>query len=263
MKKTIAWLFTAIILLSFAIILIGFHPFHVIFSFFGYEAYMLVSHGMMWAVWRSSWLIGNTTQVDGLDFIKNLPKDRPMIVVSNHQSEFEIACLGYLFSKGSHHLKYVAKKELAYGIPSVSWNIRYGGHGVINRNNREQALKAIEKFAEQVAERKWSAYIYPEGTRNKRSNAVRPFKTAGFVKLCECLPDAFIIPIAIENFWTVKSIPVVPFSKMRIKIFPPLDPKDFENSEALLKYCEKLIREELQTTDTDISENFATQSSRL
>jgi len=253
MRKIVAWPLTFILILSFAIIIIGSHPFHVILSFFGYNAYMLISHGMMWAVWRSSWLIGNTTKIEGLKSIDNYPKERPLIIVSNHQSEYEIACLGHLFSKGTHHLKYVAKKELANWIPSVSWNIRHGGHGIINRKKREEALTAIEKFAKRVNDNKWSAYIYPEGTRNKSSNAVRSFKTAGFAKLCECMPDALVVPISIENFWTVKSIPVVPFSKMRIKIFDALEQKDFDSSEILLKHCENLIRRDLEKTpDTQL-----------
>ncbi|KOY87529.1 hypothetical protein AD998_16545 [bacterium 336/3] len=246
MKKVIAWLLTFVLTLSFAIIVIGLHLFHVLFSLFGYKAYMIISHGMMWAVWRSSWLIGNTTKIEGVEHIGSYPRERPLIIVSNHQSEYEIACLGYLFSKTSHHLKYVAKKELSYWIPSVSWNIRYGGHGIIDRRKRDQALVAIEKFAQKIQENKWSAYIYPEGTRNKSSNAVRSFKTSGFTKLCECMPDALVIPISIENFWTVKSIPVVPLSKMRIRIFDALEQKDFTNSEILLKHCENLIRQDLE-----------------
>lgn len=244
-KKIIAWLLAAILMTLFVITLIVFHPFHVLFSFFGYNAYIFVSHTMMWIVWKSTYLIGTRTRLEGLEHLKNLPSERPVIVVSNHQSEYEIACLGALFARTSHHLKYIAKKELAHGIPSVSWNIRYGGHAAISRHNRELALKAIEKFAKNVKKNNWAAYIYPEGTRNKSSNEVRPFKSAGFEKLCECLPDALVIPIALENFWTVKKIPIVPFAQMRVHIFEPIDPKNFESSEQLLRHCEKLIRNEL------------------
>ncbi|GAB4130224.1 MAG: lysophospholipid acyltransferase family protein [Raineya sp.] len=245
LKKVLAWLLTTILMLLFALTLIVFHPFHVLFSFFGYRAYIFVSHTMMWVVWKSTYLIGTKTRLQGLEHLKKLPKDRPVIVVSNHQSEYEIACLGVLFSKTSHHLKYIAKKELSYWIPSVSWNIRYGGHGTISRNHRELALKAIEKFAENIKKNNWAAYIYPEGTRNKNGNEMRPFKTAGFVKLCECLPDALIIPISLENFWTVKRIPIIPFAQMRVRIFEPISQEKFENSEQLLKHCEKLIRQDL------------------
>jgi 1-acyl-sn-glycerol-3-phosphate acyltransferase len=245
LKKVIAWLLTAVLMFLFALTLIVFHPFHVIFSFFGYKAYIFISHSMMWVVWKSTYLIGTKTRIEGLENLKNLPKNRPIIVVSNHQSEFEIACLGALFSRTSHHLKYIAKKELARWIPSVSWNIRYGGHGIINRNHRDLALKAIEKFAENVKKHNWAAYIYPEGTRNKNSNQMRPFKAAGFVKLCECLPEALIVPIALENFWTVKRVPIVPFATMRVRIFEPIAQENFENPEKLLQHCEKLIRQEL------------------
>jgi 1-acyl-sn-glycerol-3-phosphate acyltransferase len=244
-KKILAWLLTAILILLFAITLILFHPLHILFSLMGYKMYMLVSHTMMWVVWKSTYLIGTSTRLQGLEYLKNLPKNRPIIIVSNHQSEYEIACLGALFSRTSHHLKYIAKKELAYWIPSVSWNIRYGGHGIISRNNRELALRAIEEFAENIKKNNWAAYIYPEGTRNKNGNEMRPFKTAGFVKLCECLPDALIVPIALENFWTVKRIPIVPFAQMRVRIFAPIQQDAFESSELLLKHCEKLIRNDL------------------
>lgn len=245
MKVLSSWFFTVLIHLTFAIILIGMHPFHVTASLFGYKAYMIISHLMMFLVWKSSYLIGNKTHIEGEEWIHQLPADRPIIVLSNHQSEFEIGCLGYLFSKTPHHLKYLAKKELAYWIPSVSWNIRYGGHGIINRYHRKIAFKAIENFAKEVDKHNWAAYIYPEGTRNKRSNEVKPFKSAGFLKLCESLPDAIIIPIALENFWTVKAVPVQPFSLMRIKIFEPIEQSNFESAQDLLKYCEELIRNEL------------------
>lgn len=245
LKKVIAWSLTTVLMLLFAVTLILLHPFHILFSFFGYRAYMFISHLMMWIVWRITYLVGTKTCLEGLENLSNLPKNCPIIIVSNHQSEFEIACLGALFSRTSHHLKYIAKKELAYGIPSVSWNIRYGGHGIISRNNRDLALKAIEKFAANVKKNNWAAYIYPEGTRNKNGNDMRPFKTAGFTKLCECLPEALIIPISLENFWTVKRIPIVPFAQMRVRIFEPISQKDFESSEKLLQHCEKMIRKDL------------------
>ncbi|MCS6794317.1 MAG: 1-acyl-sn-glycerol-3-phosphate acyltransferase, partial [Raineya sp.] len=115
-----------------------------------------------------------------------------------------------------------------------------------DRNQKVNALKAIEEFAWKVKKNNWAAYIYPEGTRNRYSNEVRPFKAAGFVKLCEILPEAPVVPIALENFWTVKRIPIEPFATMRVKIFPPLSQKDFSNAETLLQHCENLIRKELQ-----------------
>ncbi len=245
LQKIVAWVLTFIQMFIFLLIILVFHPLHIIFSVFGYKAYMLISHAMMGLVWRSTLLIGTKTRIEGAEILQNLPENVPIIVVSNHQSEYEIACLGYLFSKTPHHLKYIAKKELAYWIPSVSWNIRYGGHGIIDRNQKISALKSIEAFAKKVKENNWAAYIYPEGTRNRYSNEVRPFKTAGFIKLCEILSEAPVVPIAVENFWTVKRIPIEPFATMRVKIFPPLSQKDFSTPEALLQHCENIIRKEL------------------
>src|SRR5690606_12848901 len=59
-------------------------------------------------------------------------------VISNHQSLFDIALLGgVLFT---NFPKYVAKKELGRGIPSISLNLKHGGNALIDRTDRRQAI---------------------------------------------------------------------------------------------------------------------------
>jgi len=59
--------------------------------------------------------------------VERAPGVRPWtsyIVVSNHQSMFDIPILGALLF--SNFPKYVSKRELGRGIPSVSYNLRRG-----------------------------------------------------------------------------------------------------------------------------------------
>ena len=56
------------------------------------------------------------------------------------------------------------------GIPSVSFNLRHGGSVLIERNNPKDALNKIKKFGELLKKKKYSAVIFPEGTRSRDGN---------------------------------------------------------------------------------------------
>src|SRR5947207_1707291 len=63
------------------------------------------------------------------------------IFVSNHQSMFDIPIIGALLR--SNFPKYISKRELARRIPSVSYNLRRGGHVLIDRSDAPAAMAAI------------------------------------------------------------------------------------------------------------------------
>ncbi|NJK83130.1 MAG: hypothetical protein HC912_04220 [Saprospiraceae bacterium] len=88
---------------------------------------------MIWCLNHSLLLVGATRKVDWQ--AGTLPTNRPMIIVSNHQSMFDIPAIGQLLQE--HHPKYIAKKSLAKGIPSISYNIRKGGSISIDRQDKK------------------------------------------------------------------------------------------------------------------------------
>lgn len=127
---------------------------------------------------------------------KKLPTDKPIIFVSNHQSMWDIPPLIWKFRK--HRPKFVAKKELAKFIPSISYNLRVGGSVAIDRKDPEGAIKKIGEFAEWIKKNNCSICIFPEGTRSK-DGAVQAFKTQGLEAILEVIPDAYIVPVVIQN----------------------------------------------------------------
>ena len=74
-----------------------------------------------------------------------LPKHKSLIVVANHQSTYDIRPLIFYLRK--HHLKFVRKKELGKGIPSVSFNLRHGGSVLIDRKDKKKAQTQLKEFA--------------------------------------------------------------------------------------------------------------------
>lgn len=128
----------------------------------------------------------------------NLPNNRPLIIITNHQSMYDIPPIIWHLRK--YHPKFVSKKELGRGIPSVSYNLKHGGSVLIDRKDPKQAIQAIEDFGAYIERYTRSAVIFPEGTRS-RTGHPKPFKTKGLETLFKAAPNALIVPISINNSW--------------------------------------------------------------
>ena len=129
---------------------------------------------------------------------ENLKSNVPTIIVANHQSMNDIPPIIWFMRR--FHVKFISKKELGKGIPSVSYNLRHGGSVLINRKNAHQAINAIKTMANYIETHKRSVVIFPEGSRS-RDGKPKPFKTKGLLTLLEHAPNAQIIPITINNSW--------------------------------------------------------------
>ncbi len=240
MKKALYWINTAIFLLGFFIVLLIFHPLQIIGKAIGYQAHKRVVDAMIWWINRSLLLNGSWIRYRQLN-TSPIPNDRPLLIVSNHQSMFDIPAIGWLLRK--NHPKYVAKKSLEYGIPSISYNIREGGSVTIDRKDARQALQALEEFGKYIQDNKFAACIFPEGTRSK-DGKLRPFKGLGLMKLLKTMPDALVVPVAIQGFWPIekyrlKPIPFAP--KLSCTLLEPIE-RDLSDKE-ILKIVEERIKE--------------------
>lgn len=97
-----------------------------------------------------------------------------------------------------HHPKFIAKKELARFIPSVSFNVNFGGSVSIDRSEPQEAIELIKAFARRINENNFSICIFPEGTRSK-DGEIKKFKKSGIETLLKEMPDSLFVPIAIKN----------------------------------------------------------------
>lgn len=140
---------------------------------------------------------------------KSLEINLPVVVISNHQSMFDIPflCLGL----PSLCLRFVAKTELAQGIPGISVALRNGEHAIIDRANADQALSEMERAAKLSVQKGFSLVVFPEGTRS-RNGSLRQFKTGGVAKILETLGEAVILPVAIKGSWRLARFSFKPIS---------------------------------------------------
>ena len=153
----------------------------------------------------------------------DIPADRPLIIVTNHQSMNDIPPLIWYMRK--HHPKFVSKKELGKGIPSVSFNLRHGGSVLIDRKDAKQAIAEVEKLGRYIEANKRSAVIFPEGTRS-RNGKPKPFKTKGLEAIMDNAPSALIVPISINNSWKLLRYGKFPMGlgvHMTFDVHPPVE----------------------------------------
>lgn len=196
MQKLLSYPISVIYYLCFGLCLVIFHPIQwICLNVFGYQAHKKSVDYLNFMLLRCTNLVGTRYTFENRELI---PKNIPLIIVSNHQSLYDIiAMIWYL---RDYHCKFVSKKELGKGIPSVSYNLRHGGSVLIDRKDPKQAIPAIKGLAEYIGKYRRSAVIFPEGTRSK-SGKPKEFAQTGLKILCKNAPSAFVVPITINNSW--------------------------------------------------------------
>lgn len=195
-KKLIAYPLSAIYYLCFGLILVIFHPLQWLsLKIGGYTAHRITVNYLNLALVRNLHILGTRISFRNS---QNLPTDRPLIIVSNHQSLNDIPTLSWYMRK--HHPKFVAKQELGKGIPSVSFNLRHGGSALIDRKNPKQALTVLKKLGQLIEKKTFSAVIFPEGTRSRNGKPKR-FSENGLKMLTKFAPNSLVVPVTINNSW--------------------------------------------------------------
>lgn len=239
MRKILAYPLTVLYLLVFGTILLVFHPLQwICHNYFGYQAHKKCVDALQFCLVRSLHLLGTRITFDNPHQIST---EHPLIIVSNHQSMYDISPIMWFLRK--HHVKFVSKKELGHGIPSVSYNLRHGGSVLIDRRNPRQAIAAILEFSEYIENTKRAAVIFPEGTRSK-DGTPKPFQTKGLLTMMKKIPSALIVPITVNNSWKMLRYGKFPMgigNHMKFKVHAPLKLANFTNHEELISQVEKTI----------------------
>lgn len=242
MNKFLGYIFSPIFYLLFLISLLVFQPVQwICFHLFGYKAHKASVDALNFCLTYCDLFMGAS-----VTFINNqdLPTDRPIIFIANHQSMYDIPGLIWFLRK--HHVKFISKIELTRGIPSISFNLKHGGGANINRKDSKQAVGEIIKLGERMKANNWAAMIFPEGTRAK-DGKLKPFHVGGIATLLKKVPNALIVPIAIENSWKMVQYGSYPLNfgeRIRWTVLTPIEPAG-KNPEELTREAEKAIRHKL------------------
>lgn len=172
---------------------------------------------------------------------ENIPKDQPVLYVSNHRSYFDILVA---YTSVTNLTGFIAKKEIE-SIPFLRVWMRNLNCLFLDRENIREGLKTILKGVDLV-KNGYSIFISPEGTRNHEKDML-PFKEGSF-KIAE-KSGCPIIPVSLNNTdeafenhfpWIRKAHVVIEFGKPI-----HINELDKENQKFLGSYVQNIIKESL------------------
>lgn len=157
----------------------------------------------------------------------NIPKQGGFILAANHKNNLDFISVGMLTKRPVH---FMAKDSLFKGVLKPIMNC--AGAIPVDRSKKD---KACLINAKEVLENDFILGIFPEGTFNKSTNAILPFKI-GAVKLAHDSGKP-IVPVAIIGEYKRKKLKII----VGKKIFIKSNILEEENRN-LMKTLEKMIK---------------------
>ena len=242
MRRVLSWAGTLIFLPVFGAILAVFDVAQRIARQFGQRPQEYVA-GTLQAALVASFRLCDTRL--SIERAAGFQSGESYLVISNHQSMFDIAIIGALLFWCFP--KYVSKRELGRWIPSVSYNLRRGGHVLIDRGDGPGAVAAIRGLGTRAQAGGVSPVIFPEGTRARRG-ALGEFRRTGTAALLEAAPDVPVLPLTIDQSWQLLAHNMLPVPwgvRVRVRLGEPI-PRRGEDADEILRR----VRGEMETTLT-------------
>lgn len=156
---------------------------------------------------------------------ENIPKDIPVVFISNHQGNFDIPILMSYLNKP---IGFIAKIE-TLKIPMVRTWMKYIHCVFMDRSSLRKSAAAIIEGVK-IIEDGNSLVIFPEGTRSK-GGPVGEFK-AGSFKLAT-KSKAPIVPITINGSYKIMEANknIIKASTVEIFIHKPIETKELSKNE--------------------------------
>lgn len=143
--------------------------------------------GVIWAR-LLVWITPMSLKIYGKE---NVDKNQSYVVVSNHQSQFDILALyGWL----GVDFKWVMKMELRR-VPVLGIACEKLGHIYIDRSNTQAALNSINEAQKKITGGT-SVLFFPEGSRS-RDGKLKPFKKGAFRMALDL--DVPVLPVTINH----------------------------------------------------------------
>lgn len=174
-----------------------------------------------WSRW-TLWASGAQLQIEGLEYFR---VDRPQIVASNHQSWFDVFAIAAIVPK---RFRFIAKEELRR-IPLFGLAWESAGHISIRRQDRMQAISALDAAGALMRSDNSTIVIFPEGTRS-RTGELQPFKKGAFMLALrtgiEIVPAAVIGSRGVlrKGDWRVRKGPII------VRFGEPIDSSHYDEA---------------------------------
>lgn len=244
MLKLLSYPLTIIYYFLFGLTLLVFHPILWLSNtFFGYSGLKRFSDLLQLCQMRCLNVLGVRFTFTNHNKINT---NQPIIIIANHQGANDISPIMWHMRK--YHPKFISKKELGTGIPSISYGLRHGGSLLIDRKKPIETIKAIKTFGAYLNKEKYAAVIFPEGSRSKNGTP-KKFQSFGLLTLFKEMPLAIVIPITINDSWKTTyngNFPMGLGAHITFMVHEPLKVADFEDKNKLINNIETTIKNHIR-----------------
>ena len=188
--------------------------------------------------------------------IDNVPRDRPAILISNHQSNFDMIALIMTMPRP---FRVVAKRFLFF-IPVFGWCLWLAGMIPIDRGKHARAIESLEKAAARVRAGE-PVLFFPEGTRS-RDGGLLPFKKGAFVIAVKS--GVPIVPVSVSGGHGIlpkRSVRIRP-GRMVVRYGPEIAVSGYtlETKERLIERVRRAVEEGLERTAATEPAAFAAEA---
>jgi len=194
-------------------------------------------------VW--SWLVMKTARVRWkATYDPAFDTRRAAIYAANHQSQFDIPALVLAMPVD---FRVVAKRSLLY-VPVFGWALWLAGFIFIDRSNRDQAIKSLDRAAGRLR-RGTSVAIFAEGTRSP-DGTLLPFKRGGFVMAIQA--GVPVVPVTITGGRAVmpKGRLWIRPGTIEVHFGAPIETRDYtyDTRDTLIARVHAVIAEQIRRT---------------
>ncbi|KAJ3270990.1 1-acylglycerol-3-phosphate O-acyltransferase [Terramyces sp. JEL0728] len=158
-------------------------------------------------------------EVDVVSGKQNLRFTRPVVYVSNHQSNLDTTVLSQVYPERT---VIIAKKELK-AVPILGQVLHAGNNIFLDRQSRQSAIESMNKVGNRMEKDSLSLMIYPEGTRTHQiTNTISNFKKGAFHLATQHGFD--IVPIVSATYYPAYDEKEKRFEKLivQVKVLDPI-----------------------------------------
>jgi len=172
--------------------------------------------------------------------IDNIVKSNNYVLVSNHQSGFDILVT---FAALNIPISFFTKKELFY-IPLFGWAMKAAGMVYVDRFNKDKSKLSINDGLEKIENTFLSILVYPEGTRTKY-NRLGEFKKGAFILSIESQKPILPLTLLYKNNPKKKLIN----SQITLLVDNPIDSLNYniEQKDNLLVKVKEVIQSNINS----------------
>lgn len=204
-----------------------------------------------------SMTLGNLLNIFGVSFeIENekyLQITQPYILLVNHQSSIDFITMMNPKIWPGGFCTPLAKKEILYSGPFglANWLC---GITFIDRLHPEKSRKTIEDLAKRINEENLRIWIYPEGTRNAKTELL-PFKKGAFHLAVKAqVPIVCMVTSSYLNFYSKAERKFNTGGKVKVRVLPPFQTKGLnaDSVNQLTKHLREKMQKEFDLLNEEI-----------